>query len=165
MDSKTMSCNNMCMIIRYFIWITELVEEKHNACGHNIFPVKHFFYFYFLELSSFHIARKTNVKSKMHLFVSYMNKFKEYLSGTCCVRDIEWIHARVRCQFQFLGIYSLPTEMWHAHSLSLGKPNHFIYICLSLLVSMSSTKAQNASYSYLDRCHLAGYVHNRCVLN
>lgn len=48
MDSKTMSCNSMCMIIRYFIWITELVEEKHNACGHNIFPVKHFFYFYFL---------------------------------------------------------------------------------------------------------------------
>lgn len=46
-DSKDMSSNFMCMNIRYFIWIIELVELKHNACGHNISPVQHIFFLFF----------------------------------------------------------------------------------------------------------------------
>lgn len=48
-DSKDVSSNIMCMNIRYFIWIIGLVELKHNACGHNIFPsAVHLFSFLFL---------------------------------------------------------------------------------------------------------------------
>lgn len=65
-DSKDMSSNFMCMNIRYFVWIIELVELKHNACGHNISPVQHIF-FLFLTKQSLH--SKTNQWKMQHAFV------------------------------------------------------------------------------------------------
>ena len=81
-DSKDMSSNIMCMNIRYFIWIIELVELKHNACGHNISPVQHIFFFF--KLSSLYTARQTSGKCNMHLFVSYMNKVRVFIEHLLC---------------------------------------------------------------------------------
>lgn len=67
-DSEDLSSNIMCMNIRYFIWIIELVEVEHMACGHNISPVWHVFQIFFLTTKQFSQS-KTNQWKVQDAFV------------------------------------------------------------------------------------------------